>query len=565
MKKSETALEESNYNIHQYIDAIDEIKIGIFVVDDDYRIRYMNNTMISWFGEHIGKICYSALAGLDSPCSYCKLNDVIFRKKKVSYRPKTPDGQIFDIVATSVKNADGTTSKMEIIRNVTDNVNAQKYLLQQKEQLAHQAHHDALTGLPNRVLFNDRLEKSIEKSKRNNTKIALLFIDLDHFKEINDSLGHNIGDEVLKIATQRLNNIIRKEDTLARLGGDEFTIILEDIKQGQNASLLAQKIITSIGEALVIENNSLYVSCSVGISLYPDDGNTTQNLLKYAESAMYKAKDEGRNNFQFYSTEMTELAFERVVMEASLRESLKNEDFLVYYQPQIDAKKHKIIGMEALVRWKHPTIGLVSPAKFIPLAETTGLIIELDQFVMKTAMKQVSQWYNNGLAPGVLALNLAVKQLQHKNFISILSRLLAETQCKPQWVELEVTEGQIMTNPEEAIKTLRQMNEMGIDIAVDDFGTGYSSLSYLKKLPINKLKIDQSFVRDLPTDEEDAAIAKSVIALAHSLNLNIIAEGVESKEQEEFLVTNGCNNIQGYLYSKPMPAADMEEYLKKFS
>jgi len=563
LKKSEKALEESNYNLQQYLDVIDKINIGLFVVDDDYRVRYMNNTMISWFGNQTDEICYSSVAKLDKACSYCKLKEVIAENKKVIYEPETPDGQSFNIVATSIKNSDGTSSKMEVIRNITDTKNAQKYLLLQKEKLAHQAHHDFLTGLPNRLLFNDRLEKSIEKSKRNNTKIALLYIDLDHFKEINDSLGHNIGDEVLKIVTQRLNDIIRKEDTLARLGGDEFTIILEELTQGQNASLLAQKIINSLAKALIIENNNFYVTSSIGISLYPDDGVNAQDLLKYADSAMYKAKSEGRNNFQFYSAEMTELAFERVVMESSFREALINEDFLVYYQPQINAKENKLIGMEALVRWQHSTMGLVSPAKFIPLAETTGLIIELDQFVMKTAMKQISLWYSKGLNPGVLALNLAIKQLQQRDFISILGNLLKETQCKPQWVELEVTEGQIMTNPEEAVKILKQISDMGIELAVDDFGTGYSSLSYLKKLPLNKLKIDQSFVRELPDDEEDSAITKSVIALAQSLNLNIIAEGVETKEQEEFLVNNGCDNIQGFFYSRPITADEMEKYLKK--
>jgi len=511
-KETEKKLGESNYNLQQYLDVIDRINIGLFVVDNDYHVRYMNNTMINWFGDQIGKICYSSVGKLDTPCPYCKLKDVIIENKKVIYEPETPDGQSFEIVATSIKNSDGSRSKMEVIRNVTDTKNAQKYLLQQKEKLDHQAHHDALTGLPNRLLFTDRLTKSLERSKRHNSKLALLFIDLDHFKEINDSLGHDIGDNVLKNITQRLNQLIRKEDTLARLGGDEFTIILEELNQGQNASLLAQKIINLLAKPINIENNKLYVSSSIGISLYPEDGDSPQNLLKYADSAMYKAKEEGRNNFQFYSAEMTKLAFERVVMEASFRESLKNEDFIVYYQPQMNANENKLIGMEALVRWKHPTMGIISPAKFIPLAETTGLIIELDQFVMKTAMKQMKHWYQNGLNPGILALNLSIKQLQQKNFISILCKLLIETQCKPHWIELEVTEGQVMTKPEEAVIILKQINDMGIKIAIDDFGTGYSSLSYLKKLPINKLKIDQSFVRDLPDDEEDSAITRSVIA-----------------------------------------------------
>ncbi len=563
-KKAEKKLENSSYNMQQYLEAIDNINIGLFVVDENFRVRFMNKTMIDWFGDQTNKICYSSVVNLDQPCSYCKLHDVIFEKKKVIYEPITPDGQFFNIVATSIRNTDGTTSKMEVIRNVTDRMEAQKYLLQQKEKFVHQAHHDALTGLPNRLLFNDRLETSIENAKRSNSKIALLFIDLDHFKEINDSLGHNIGDEVLKQVTDKLNKIIRKQDTLARLGGDEFTIILGGLKQGQDASLLAQKIINTLAEPINVEGNTLYVSTSIGISLFPDDGDSPLNLLKYADSAMYKAKDEGRNNFQFYSAEMTELAFERVAMESSLRTALKNNEFVVYYQAQINAKTNTLVGMEALVRWQHPTMGLVPPAKFIPLAEATGLIVLLDQFVMKTAIKQLVYWYKKGLNPGVLALNLTVKQLKQKQFISVLKNILKEVQAKPEWLEFEVTEGQIMINPEEAIKVLKQISAIGIELAVDDFGTGYSSLSYLKKLPINKLKIDRSFVRDLPYDEEDVAIVKAVIALARSLNLKIIAEGVEKKEQKDFLVLHGCDNIQGYYYCKPLAANKMEKFLHSY-
>lgn len=431
-------------------------------------------------------------------------------------------------------------------------------LLEQKNELHHQANYDSLTGLANRDLFNDRLEQAIEKSRRNSTKMALLFIDLDHFKEINDSHGHKIGDEVLKVVTERFNKTIRREDTLARLGGDEFTVIIENLHQGQDASLLANKILKVLKKPITIGDNEFYVLSSIGISIYPDDGSSPANLLKYADAAMYKAKDEGRNNFQYYCAEMTELAFERVAMEASLRVALKNEEFLVYYQPQVDGRSNRLIGVEALVRWQHPTMGLVLPTKFIPLAESTGLIVELDRFVMKTTMTQISKWYKDGLNPGVLAMNLSVIHLQQKDFLTMFSNLIQETECKPEWLELEVTESQIMKNPEEAIKILNKISDIGIELAVDDFGTGYSSLSYLKKLPINKLKIDRSFVKDLPDDEEDIAITKAVIALAKSLNLRTIAEGVETKEQKEFLVENGCENIQGYFYAKPMPASDME-------
>ena len=449
------------------------------------------------------------------------------------------------------------------VQDVTKQKLLEGELYKQKEVLNHLAHHDILTQLPNRVLFNDRLTQAIQTSQREKSEFALLFLDLDHFKEINDSLGHDTGDEVLKVVSRRLIDVMREEDTLARLGGDEFTIIMKNLVQGQDASLLAQKILLALSEPIIIEENKLYVSSSIGISLYPSDGSSASNLLKYADAAMYRAKDEGRNNFQFYSSEMTELAFERVVMEASLRAAIENEEFVVYYQPQVDGKSDKLIGMEALVRWQHPTMGLVSPAKFIPLAESTGLIVELDQFVMKSAMTQMAEWYEKGFKPGVLALNLAMKQLEQKDFISILSNIIKESRCEAKFIELEVTESQIMVNPEEAINVLNQINELGIDLAIDDFGTGYSSLSYLKKLPISKLKIDQSFVRDLPDDEEDVAISRAVMALAKSLNLKIIAEGVETKEQKEFLVENGCSSIQGYFYAKPMPADEMEILLAK--
>jgi diguanylate cyclase (GGDEF)-like protein/PAS domain S-box-containing protein len=560
-KEALKKLEDSNHNLTQYIDVIDKIEIGLFVVDYDYRVRYMNNTMIKWFGDQTNKTCYSSVAGLEEPCPYCKLSDVIEDNKKVIYEPTTPDGQSFDIVATSIKNADGTISKMEVIRNITDKKLAEKYLLQQKEELKYQAHHDYLTGLPNRVYFHDRLEQAIDKAKRDNSILALLFIDLDHFKEINDSLGHKAGDEVLKIVTNTLQDTIRKEDTIARLGGDEFIIIMEGLSQAQDASVLAQKLLEKLAHPIIVESNELYISSSIGISLYPNDGLSAVDLLKYADAAMYKAKDEGRNNFQYYSAEMTELAFERVVMEASLRDSLKNNNFIVYYQPQVDGKTDKIIGMEALIRWNNQTMGIVSPDKFITLAESTGLIVDLDRFVMKSAMTQLASWYKQGLNPGVLAMNLAVKQLKKQDFITILKELIDESKCKPQWIELEVTEGQIMSNPEEAIEILTKISNLGIELAVDDFGTGYSSLAYLKKLPIDKLKIDQTFIKDLPDDDEDVAITKAVIALAKSLKLNIIAEGVEKKEQRDFIVENGCQNIQGYFYSRPVPADEMEYLL----
>jgi diguanylate cyclase (GGDEF)-like protein/PAS domain S-box-containing protein len=447
-------------------------------------------------------------------------------------------------------------------QDITERKRAEDILVEQKNLLDYQAHHDPLTGLPNRTLFIDRMYQGIEKAKRNRKELALFFIDLDHFKQINDSLGHDIGDEVLRIVTQRISAVIRNEDTLSRLGGDEFTVIIENLDNAQDASLLAEKILQVLKEVIEVATHKLYVSGSIGISIYPRDEENVMNLLKAADAAMYRAKDEGRNNYQFYSVEMTELAFERVVMETSLRQAIEREEFIVYYQPQIDTLNDTIVGLEALVRWNHPLMGLVSPAKFIPLAEDTGLIVEVDRLVMKQAMQQMVSWYAQGLNPGKIALNLAIKQLESPHCVSTLVQTMQTSGFKAQWLEFEMTESDVMKNPDQAIIKLKEIHALGIAIAVDDFGTGYSSLSYLKRFAITKLKIDQSFVRDIPSDEEDSAIVKAIIALGKSLNLKLIAEGVETQEQKEFLLTNGCHHMQGYLYSRPVSAQEMTALLE---
>ena len=448
------------------------------------------------------------------------------------------------------------------IQDITTQKKTQTLLAEQTKQLEYQANHDTLTNLPNRALFKDRLAQSIIRAKRNSEQFALLFIDLDQFKKINDSLGHHVGDEVLIEAAKRINSVLREEDSLARLGGDEFTVILKNIKNIQNISVVAQKIIDIMKEPITIAIHNLYVTSSIGISIYPDDAKNDLNLIKYADAAMYKAKDEGRNNYQFYSSSMTAYAFEHVVMESSLRVAIKEEQFVVYFQPQYDTKIEKLIGMEALVRWNHPSLGLIPPGKFIPIAEETGLIIEIDKLVMKNAMLQFSKWYKQGYNPGLLSLNLAMKQLNQDDFLEYIQNFMSSVNFKSEWLELEVTEGQVMNNPEASIEKLNSIHNMGIQIAIDDFGTGYSSLSYLKKLPLDKLKIDQSFIRDIPEDEDDMAITRAIIALGKSLNLKLIAEGVETQEQRDFLEATGCDYIQGYFYSRPIPGDDIEELLK---
>jgi len=438
----------------------------------------------------------------------------------------------------------------------------QEELKTQKEILHHYAHHDALTGLPNRFLFDDRLNQSIKQAQRDATKIAILFVDLDHFKGVNDSMGHKVGDELLVEVAKRLKSQIRQTDTLARLGGDEFAIVLNKVANSDAVVEVTQNLLKIMNAPIDLFEQSFYVTLSIGVAIYPDDGNTSDELLKNSDAAMYQAKDDGRNTYQFYDQNMTEKAFERIAMETSFRNALNREEFVVHYQPQVDAETGQFIGMEALVRWLHPEMGLISPAKFLSFAHDTGLIIPMDQWVMKTAMTQYAHWYQGGLNPGVLALNLSMRQLRKEGFVDTIQQLLEETGCQAQWLELEVTEGQIMEDSSIAIQILNRIKELGISLAIDDFGTGYSSLSQLKRLPINKLKIDRSFIRELPHDDEDVVISKTIIALSRNMGLSVIAEGVETEQQKDFLLQNGCRYIQGYYYSKPILAVDIEEQLK---
>ena len=448
-------------------------------------------------------------------------------------------------------------------QDVTESKKVQDELYEQKNILRYQAHYDILTGLPNRILFTDRLTQTIKTAKRHKAGFALFFIDLDKFKNINDSLGHDVGDKVLKAVGKRLKNHIRKEDTLARLSGDEFTLIMDDLHQPKDASLLAEKILKALAEPMYIDENTLYVTGSIGISLYPQDATDAQYLLKYADTAMYKAKEEGRNNIQFYSSEMTKRALEHMLLKTALQQAIDNHEFVIHYQPQINTLDNTLVGVEALVRWQHPQRGFLYPDAFIPLAEETGLIVKIDQWVMKTAMKQIAKWYKEGLNPGLLAVNLSIKQLECSDFTPKIIKRIEKYHFNAEWLELEITEGQMMKKPEEMIEKLTQINDLGISISIDDFGTGYSSLSLLKRLPINRLKIDRSFVRDVPDDDEDVAIVKAIIALAESLKLDIIAEGVETSEQKEFLMANHCTNVQGYYYYQPLSVDEMKSVLLK--
>jgi len=429
--------------------------------------------------------------------------------------------------------------------------------------LRYQAEHDALTNLPNRVLFIDRLHQAIKIANRKDEKIAVLFLDLDRFKEVNDSFGHDFGDKLLKVVSKEIKSILRESDSIARLGGDEFSILLDRIKNEDAIVDIIQKIMHTFKEPFSIENHKFFITCSIGIAVYPLNGETPDELLKNADAAMYKAKDDGRNTYQFYIDAMTDKAYERITLETQLRQALKNEEFEVYYQPQVDMSSEHIIGMEGLVRWHHPEKGFVAPDKFIPLAEETGIIVELDRWVMKSAIEQFMKWRADGLNPGVLSLNLSMIQLDHEDFIDEVKKIISLTSMPAKLLMFEVTESQIMGNPEQTIVMLKKLKEIGLGLAIDDFGTGHSSLSYLKRLPVDKIKIDQSFVRDIPNDSDDMELTRAIIAIAKSLRRSVIAEGVETYEQAKFLQENDCVEAQGYLYHKPQDAKSVTKLLLK--
>ena len=424
------------------------------------------------------------------------------------------------------------------------------------------AHHDSLTDLPNRLLFNARLEHALEMAHRDKQQIGLIFLDLDNFKRINDSLGHPIGDGILQSVAKRMKSLIRGADTLARLGGDEFTLILEEIERPQEISKVAQKVLDTFNDAFEVEGHQLHVTPSMGISIYPRDGQDAASLIRNADTAMYLAKERGRNTYQFYASEFTARASERIRMETELRRAIKRNELQIYYQPQFASQTGRLVGAEALVRWQHPAMGLLSPVDFLALAEETGLIVTIGEWVLQTSCAQIKAWREQGFDLEYISVNISGKQLQHNNFPEMVRQVIKETGCNAQWLELEVSEELITQQAKHSVSFLQGLREMGISIAIDDFGTGHSSLSYLKRLPLTKLKIDRSFVRDIPADSSDTVIAKAIVALGKSLQLKVCAEGVETTEQQQFLKAEGCDEEQGFLYSRPIPLEAFSELMK---
>ena len=428
-------------------------------------------------------------------------------------------------------------------------------------KMAHLAQHDFLTNLPNRVLLNDRVAQAIRLAKRRNTPLALLFLDLDKFKHINDSLGHATGDRLLQLVTQRLTNCVRSSDTVSRQGGDEFVILLADIKQEKDAAVTTEKIQSAMALPHMVALRELHVTTSIGISIYPADGHDAETLIKAADTAMYFAKERGRDNYQFFRSDMNVRAAERQFIEADLRLALEKLQFVLHYQPKINLSTGATTGVEALLRWQHAERGMVQPARFVPIAEDCGLIVPIGHWVLHEACAQAKRWSDSGLAPISMAVNISALEFRQKNFLEGLRAILDETGLNPRHLQLEITESVLMENADTSIAILRELRNIGVQLAVDDFGTGYSSLSYLSQFPIDVLKIDQSFVNDIESTTHNGIIASAVISMGNSLQLTVIAEGVETEVQLAFLKARHCEEGQGYLFSHPLPAADFAAFM----
>lgn len=452
-------------------------------------------------------------------------------------------------------NGEAVSHYVGIFSDITKLKKAEKHLYRL-------AHFDTLTKLPNRLLFKDRLQRALIQADRRKTMVALMLLDLDRFKNINDTLGHGAGDQLLVSVAERLSRCVRKSDTVARLGGDEFTVVLPDIQNTMAATGVARKILKAMSKPFELAGRGVFITTSVGITIYPADGVQADRLLQNADMALYHAKEQGKNNFQFFSEEMNTQALKRSLLEDSLRTALERDEFEVYYQPRLDLRTGEILDLEALLRWNHPQQGLITPGNFIGVAEETGLIIPIGDWVLKTACEQNKRWHEMGFNTLGVAVNVSARQFNRQDFIQAIFDILDETRMDPSWLELELTESVAMKDAASTAKLFNDLKMKGVRISIDDFGTGYSSLSYLKSFPIDKLKIDQSFVKDLATESDDESIVKAVIAVAHSLKLKVVAEGVETKEQLKFLRLHHCDEWQGYYFSRPVPTDEVTELLR---
>ncbi|MBT0894985.1 EAL domain-containing protein [Geobacter hydrogenophilus] len=561
IRRETDAVREGEERLATFLDTANDL---IHSVTPDGRLLYVNEAWqrtLGYTAEEVEAVSFFDMLHPDSREQCCaELQRVVsgdaLSPMEAVFTAKDGRQVIVEGSLTCAHGGDAPSVIWSICRDITERKHAE-------EQLYRLAHHDTLTELPNRILFMDRLQQAKALANRYRHQVAILFLDLDRFKIINDTLGHPVGDRLLQQVAQRIVGCVREVDTVARIGGDEFTIILVNVDTVEDVKRMGQKILKALAAPFNIDTYELFVTASIGISLYPSDGDNLDQLVKKADIAMYCVKGEGRNNVQFYSPQMDANADKRLLLETSLRKALDNREFRVYYQPKVDIVSKRITAMEALIRWEHPILGLVSPGEFIPLAEETGLIIPIGEWVLRTACFQNREWARQGIPPMRVAVNLSGYQFQQKNLLETIRDILDETGLTADLLELEITESVIMQNPDFAVSVLNQLRDLGVHISIDDFGTGYSSLAHLKRFSVNTLKIDKSFVRDVEIDTADAAIATAIIAMGNSLNLKVIAEGVETEGQLTFLSDNKCDEVQGYLFSTPMPPDKVIEFMRE--
>lgn len=554
-------LQSSETRVRAVVDCVDQ---GILVINEKGIIESFNPAAERIFGyaarDAIGKNIASLII---EPSGEAQTNN---------YRSTEPAAIIGEEREATGLHKDGSSFPVDLrmsemrleerhlfigtVRDITERKEAEQRIL-------HLATHDVLTSLPNRVLLYDRINQAITQAHRSGNCVGVIFVDLDKFKVVNDSLGHDTGDLLLQAVAAKLSMTLRETDTVARQGGDEFIIVVPGLGHPEDTAVIAQKLLASLSEPFMVKTYELHTGASIGISIYPHDGEDVATLMKNSDTAMYHAKESGRNNYQFFAAQMNVIAAERLLLETNLRHALERDEFLLYYQPIVLCGSGDVVGAEALLRWQQPELGWVSPAKFIPVAEDTGLIGPLGEWVFKTACLQVKAWLDAGYATPRVAINLSTRQFRQGNLIEVIAQTISEAGIEARHVEVEITESLLMERADEAVSKLQALSNMGIRISIDDFGTGYSSLSYLKRFPIDKLKIDQSFVRDVASDPDDAAIVVAIIAMAHSLDVKVVAEGVETVEQYDFLRQHGCDECQGYYFSKPLPARDVAKQLPK--
>ena len=562
-QRTDAALRESDAKLHGLLETAPD---SVLIVNDQQDILQVNKQFEVLFGYDRVEVIGRNMAMLIPSCFLHLRNDHPEQSPLPRRIPTEPgrehcarrkDGGEFpaEIIFNPVETSEGRI----VFATIRDLTERKLY----EEQLEYQANHDDLTGLPNRTLLTDRLGQALLNAERHQHQVAVLFVDLDHFKIINDSLGHDLGDRLLEIVAERLTTCVRANDTVARQGGDDFVIVLLELTESEDAAVVAQKIQLAINQPLEIDTHNFEISCSIGISIYPKDGKDVQTLLKNADVAMFRVKEQGRGTFQFFTDELNDRVVARMTMERCLRRALENDELSVHYQPQVDLVSGRMIGIEALLRWRTPEMGMVSPTRFIPLAEETGLIIPIGEWVLKTAGMQNRLWQNAGLPPLAMAINLSPRQFWHPGLIGIVSRVLDESGLEPRYLELEITEGMVMRDVESAMAMLHELKGLGVQLSMDDFGTGYSSLSHLKRFPFDKLKMDISFVREVTFDPGSAAIARTIIAMAHNLNLRVIAEGIETEGQLSYLRAHGCDEMQGFYFSRPLSSQDFEQLLRE--